>query len=83
MRAGRLWGSGRAATGARQPHQLQVSLDFKAGPANDVHVCRPRGVVVAQREPEDPLLGAIVERPRGGASGCRVEPGEGSLDIIK
>lgn len=61
MRAGRLWGSGRAATGARQPHQLQVSLDFKAGPANDVHVCRPRGVVVAQREPEDPLLGVIVE----------------------
>ena len=57
-----MFGFGAAGGGQQRAlAQLQVSLDFKAGPANDVHVCRPRGVVVAQRVPEDPLLGVIVE----------------------
>ena len=71
MRAVRLWGQ---AAGGRQRAlaQLQVSLDIKAGPANDVHVCRPRGVVWRRECPKIHCSERLCRASRRG-SGCRVE----------
>lgn len=68
------WGCGRrATTGARQ---LQVSLArysrYKAGPANDVHVCRPRGVVWRRECPKIHCSERLCRASRRG-SGRRVE----------
>jgi len=52
--------------------QLQVSLDFKAGPANDVHVCRPRGVVWRKECPKIHCSERLCRASRRG-SGCWVE----------